>query len=60
MSIPIEFKWEFVFAVVVIICATLALIYSDFGADNWIYVLSLILAFLGGAGYGYLKIRWIK
>ena len=52
----IELEWELIFAVVVIICATLALVYSDFNSDNWIHVLSLILAFLGGAGYGYLKL----
>jgi len=50
-------KWEVLFAVIVVVCATAALCFSSLTEDNFIYILSLVFTFLGGIGYGYVKAR---
>lgn len=50
-----SFSWEFAFAIIIMVCATVALMFSDFSSDNWIHVLTLIISFLTGMGYGYVR-----
>ena len=51
----ISFKWEWFFAIVVVVCATVALCLKVLDQNIWYQVLVLLTAFLGGTGLGYVK-----
>ena len=57
MSVILQFKWEFVLAIVVVVCATVALVSTNLTQENFIYVLGLAFTFLGGLGYGAYRAR---
>jgi len=52
MSVVFEFKWEFVLAIIVVLCATAGLVSTNLTQENFVYVLGLVFSFLGGVGYG--------
>ena len=52
LSILTELKWEFLFAIVVVIAATAGLIVGSLDQNIWYQSLALIVTFLGGIGYG--------
>lgn len=50
-----QLKWEFVFVIIIVICATVALCLSKLSQENFLYVLGLVFTFLGAMGYGYYR-----
>ena len=53
----VEVRWEYVFASIIVVCAAVNVALGKMTAHDFIYVVGLVLSFLGGAKYGEFKSR---
>ena len=53
----LEIKWEYVLGVVIVVSAAICLALGRMTPHDFIYIIGLVLSFLGGAKYGEIRAR---